>query len=102
MEVVEEVAAESAALAAALHDVQVTVCPDTAWSHGLIADDARGVYVGEFPVQTDDETEMAPPVGTIYLIAGNIADKAEARQTLWHEIGHALGLDETEVAELGL
>jgi hypothetical protein len=40
--------------------------------------------------------------GTIYLLARNLETPDDAKIALAHETGHALGLDEAEVAELGL
>lgn len=88
-------------IASALSDVEVVVCRYPWKAHGM-TDDARGMYEGTFPSETDDELVIDPPVGVIFLVAENLQDKADARAVLLHEMAHALGLDETEVAGLGL
>ena len=102
MAAVNEVArATPVPVALALKDVEVIICV-TPWKEAGMPDDVRGMYVGDFSSGIDDEIVEDPPVGTIYLVASNLTDKDEARNVLLHEIGHALGLDETEVAGLGL
>jgi predicted Zn-dependent protease with MMP-like domain len=92
-------------VAEVLYDVQVLVTRNTEWWAGELTDiasDAKGVYLGTFPAETDDEVVIERPRGMILLVADNIANKDECRQVFLHEIGHALGLDEHEVAALGL
>jgi predicted Zn-dependent protease with MMP-like domain len=102
MEVVGEVAqATPVPIRLALHDVDVIVCR-APWKEIGMTDDSRGMYEGTFPSESDDELEIERPEGTIYLVADNLVDKADARTVLLHEMAHALGLDETEVAGLGL
>lgn len=57
----------------------------------------RGIFLG---VQATDDG--ATPEGSIVLNARNLSTAAEVRDTLAHEIGHALGMDEEEVENLGL
>lgn len=45
---------------------------------------------------------VVPAEGTIVLVASNLANDNDVQLCLAHETGHALGLDEWEVAELGL
>jgi predicted Zn-dependent protease with MMP-like domain len=68
-----------------------------------------GVYCGTQLAETledlqadDPSLPIPPPEGRIYLNASTISDQDEALITLHHEIGHALGLSEEEVADLGL
>jgi len=69
--------------------------------------DALGLFVGATIHDVDGEAELP---ATIYLFRRNlersVPDAAalaeEVRITLLHEIGHALGLDEDEVAAMGL
>lgn len=100
-EVVAEIGANTPEpIRAALASVDVVICLKP---FGSMPSDIRGMYDGDFSSSTDDEGENhEPPVGTIYLVAANLADKADARTVFLHEIGHALGLDEHEVAGLGL
>jgi predicted Zn-dependent protease with MMP-like domain len=102
MEVVEEIAkATPLPIARALENVEVIVCRFPRKEAGM-TDDARGMYEGTFPSESDDELEQEPPEGRILLVASNLRDKQDARDVLLHEMAHALGLDETEVAGLGL
>lgn len=101
-EVVSEVAAATPVpvrMAIANVDVIVLAKP---WKEIGMLDDSRGMYEGTFSSGADDELVQEPPLGTIYLVASNLTDKDDARAVLLHEMAHALGLDETEVAGLGL
>lgn len=49
-----------------------------------------------------DHVGMRPAEGTIVLVSSNLADAEDLEIALYHEMGHALGMDEQEVAELGL
>lgn len=101
-DVISEVAmATPLPIAEALADVEVVVCRYPWKAHGM-TDDARGMYEGTFPSEADDELVIEAPVGVIFLVAENLQDKADARTVLLHEMAHALGLDEPEVAGLGL
>jgi len=72
-----------------------------------IAADCKGVFIGE-PLEredSDDTEEMetiALPEGVIAMVASNIQSPEEGVLVLLHEIGHALGMDEEEVKQLGL
>jgi len=102
IEVLREVAAATPEpVAAALSDVEVVVCKSP-WKKIGMTDDARGMYFGTFETSSDDELEIEKPEGVIYLVADNLTDKDDARAVLLHEMAHALGLDEHEVAGLGL
>jgi len=65
-----------------------------------IPQDFRGVYLGA-PIGDDDDEEELPD-GVIVLNAAKLRDVQDVLDTLLHEYGHALGLDEDEVAALGL
>lgn len=102
IQVVREVSdATPDAVRACMQKVDVVVLL-TPWKEIGMPDDVRGMYEGTFPSEVDDELEIEPPEGTIYLVCDNLQDKADARAVLLHEMAHALGLDETEVAGLGL
>lgn len=64
----------------------------------------RGLYRGTQITDEDEEGESEDPVpdGTIYLCAGNLSDAEDVKKVLLHEIGHALGLSEYDVENLGL
>jgi predicted Zn-dependent protease with MMP-like domain len=65
--------------------------------------DVQGVYIGTVLEGVDeDEDKVTGPVGTVYLFAANLTDDDDVHLALWHELGHALGLDEDEVEGLGL
>lgn len=101
-EVVQEIAkATPQPIRWAMEKIEVTILLSP-WKDIGMTDDARGMYEGTFPSGSDDEIEQERPEGTIYLVAANLTDKADARTVLLHEMAHALGLDETEVAGLGL
>lgn len=67
----------------------------------------KGEFVG-FPLEVEDGdgegegTIVNDAEGEIYLVADNIADPKEAALVLTHEVGHALGMSEEEVTQLGL
>lgn len=99
-EVVEEVTGDLPdGIILALLDVDVHVCVGPLPG---IAHDARGAYLGTFPEVGNEDEPASPGNGHILLIADRLTNKDEARSTFLHEIAHALGLDEIEVAELGL
>jgi predicted Zn-dependent protease with MMP-like domain len=71
---------------------------DTEWP-----EDFRGCYIGTtIEGDDDDEIEAERPVGTIYLNLENLQSQDDVLQTLFHEIGHATGLSEQDVENLGL
>jgi len=61
-----------------------------------------GAYIvrGEEEMPLGDELTDEKPQRVIYLFAQNIADAAKAREVFLHELAHACGLDEEEVAEM--
>lgn len=74
-----------------------------------IADDAKGCFLGDPLEKTDDEDPDSEESdikydaeGYIVMCACNIANPEEALLVFLHEVGHALGLDEEAVKELGL
>ncbi len=72
-----------------------------------IAEDCKGMFVGDpMEVEESEESEeneiVVLPEGVIVLVASNISTPEEAGLVLMHEMGHALGLDEEEVKQLGL
>lgn len=74
-----------------------------------LPDDTKGVFIGD-PLErsedVDPDTEESEILydaeGYLVMCASNIADKDECLLVFLHELGHALGLDEAEVKELGL
>ncbi len=71
--------------------------------------DCKGVFIGDPRelMSDSDPGEEEPEVkydaeGYIVMCANNIADPDEALLVFLHEVGHALGLDEDDVKELGL
>lgn len=74
-----------------------------------IPDDTKGMFLGE-PMESEEDKDeegedtetVSLPEGFIILVAANLADEKEAAIVLLHEVGHALGLDEAGVAQLGL
>jgi hypothetical protein len=69
--------------------------------------DARGMFTGAQAVFGDgaeeaDDPDAKRPTGYIFLVAANLRHPGDVRLTWLHEVGHALGMDEAEVAELGL
>lgn len=104
-----------------LEDVEILVCETRA--HALtrlsqliegdpVTDeefplDTKGAFIGDPASREEsDETEEEEIVelasGFVVLNVENIATEDECRLVLLHEFGHALGLDEEEVAALGL
>lgn len=65
--------------------------------------DFRGLFLGT-PARALDVGEEVPqlPEGSIVLNCQAVASPEDIRDTLAHEIGHALGLTEEEVENLGL
>jgi predicted Zn-dependent protease with MMP-like domain len=69
--------------------------------------DCKGVFVGA-PTEVEDSDDSEEeeivyyPTGFIVLIAANIESADEAKAVLMHEVGHALGMNEEEVQQLGL
>jgi len=72
-----------------------------------IPQDFRAVFIG-VPLDpaaagADDMAEVLDPIsGVIILNAAKLVTPQDVIDTLMHEIGHALGFDEDEVAMLGL
>jgi len=61
----------------------------------------RGVFLGT-PRDDYDEEGGGEAQGSIVINAPNMETLDDVRDTLAHEIGHALGLSEEEVENLGL
>ena len=83
--------------------------PDQALRNDGIEPDTLGLFVGE--PYSDIGTTTDPLPAQIILFLENIRDAAEGdeavyreevRATLLHELGHYLGLDETDLDERGL
>ena len=86
----------------ALEHVQVRV---VAWTPPGMRSDAQAVFIGrqqEGDPDDDEEEDVVRAKGEILVIASNLSSDEEVEQAVLHEIGHALGLDEFGVAELGL
>jgi predicted Zn-dependent protease with MMP-like domain len=71
--------------------------------------DCKGCFLGDPMEKTDDSDPDADdsdvvydPEGTIIFCANNIESPDAAVLVFLHEVGHALGLGEDEVKELGL
>jgi hypothetical protein len=83
--------------------VQQVSGPDEADS-----DDEDGDAGPHYDLGDDGELEVvavgggALADGEIVLVAGNLADPDDVETALYHEISHALGLDEAGAEELGL
>ncbi len=80
-----------------------TAIKNAGMERAAIQRDFRGVYLGTTAraLSSDDEVPELPE-GSIVLNALALTDAAEVRDTLAHEMGHALGLTEEEVENLGL
>jgi predicted Zn-dependent protease with MMP-like domain len=102
-------------VAAALADVQVYVVegrddPElreaikyAEMPRAMVRRDFRGLYLGTTArAMTDEDTAPLLPRGAIVLNCQSVEDLADVRDTLGHEIGHALGMTEEEVENLGL
>lgn len=79
----------------------------------LVADgvepDTLGLFVGaDFVHQTDGQGELPPQIllflGPLWEESGRSERRfrVEVRRTIWHEIGHYLGWDESDLAARGL
>jgi predicted Zn-dependent protease with MMP-like domain len=71
----------------------------------LVRQDFRGLYLGTCARTLDEDAggELPDmPAGSIVLNSQALEDLADVRDTLAHEIGHALGMSEAEVENLGL
>lgn len=83
--------------------------PSPAMEQDGIAPDTLGLFVGEaFP---DEENSLSPVPPRVLLFLDNLWELAEGdpdlylreiRTTLLHELGHYLGLDETDLESRGL
>lgn len=81
--------------------------PSEDWLRDGIEADTLGLFVG--PEFSEEPSAVLPP--HIILFLGNIWDmveggekefRVEVRRTYLHELGHYLGLDETDLDERGL
>jgi len=61
-----------------------------------------GAYIvrGEEEMPLSDELVDEKPQRVIYLFANNITDADKVREVMLHELGHAAGMDEEEVAAM--
>lgn len=103
-----------------LEDVELIVADDAAKVCAILKEelgddfdekeltgDLKGVFVGS-PTEIEEDEDDADaetvfyPEGYIILLSPNIESKEEGVLVLLHEIGHALGMDEDEVRNLGL
>lgn len=68
-----------------------------------VAPGAKGAFLIEQrePYAEAEPTDPDEPSGSIFLFLDNIPP-GELETVLWHEVGHALGLNEYEVEALGL
>lgn len=73
-------------------------------ARALIQPTFRGLYLGTTARVKDDDAQTGVPMpkGSIVLCAPALESFADVRDTLAHEIGHALGMSEAEVEDLGL
>lgn len=75
-------------------------------NEGPLPSDMKGEFYGD-PLEVEEDDDGTKEIvydaeGEIFLVASNIANEEEAAKILMHEVGHALGLSEHDVAALGL
>jgi len=76
---------------------------DAGVARAEIPQDFRGMYLGEYlEADGDDADDVEPLQGVMLLNASKLATFDDLLFTVLHEVGHALGYDEDEVAALGL
>lgn len=69
----------------------------------VVPQDFRALYLGEHLDTVDDEAEEVDPLeGVMLLNASMLRTQEDVLFTVLHELGHALGYDEDEIAALGL
>jgi predicted Zn-dependent protease with MMP-like domain len=72
-------------------------------ARALVAPDFRGLYLGTTARTLEDSAELPDmPAGSIVLNCQALEGLEDVRDTLAHEIGHALGMSEEEVENMGL
>ena|SRR5437762_237649 len=83
--------------------------PDKALQKDGIELDTLGLFVGEPYAETGTTTSPLPAQVILFLEniwemaeANEVVYREEVRATLLHELGHYLGLDETDLEERGL
>ncbi len=74
---------------------------------GDVPDNTRGAFLGHQRVQVEDgdqdgTNDGADAIGLIYLRADCHRSSLDVEETAYHEIGHALGMDEADVTAHGL
>lgn len=108
-------------IAADLEDVEVLVCANreravTRLNEVIQGDvieleeipfDTKGIFIGspatrEVSEDNDEEEVIELASGFVVIIVDQIADVESCKLVLLHEFGHALGMDEDEISDLGL
>jgi len=87
-----------------VHDMlEHVTCQVLEWPPHGVRSDAKGLFFGvQQQGGPEDPCAVDLAHGAIQLYAGNLTDAAEAQVAVMHEIGHALGESEWDVAALGL